>query len=145
MKPASYCATGAFCSPVTIPHSQRDPSQAKTLATFRSLGPADQGVYREFVQKPGVGTRDEGERRLPRCMDTTVSASLLPLHEAVAQTSGEVAERVLSLARDEVQVVRPASPAEGDVHFGRVLSAEIRRRRTAFSGSGLCNSLTEKE
>jgi hypothetical protein len=27
------------------------------------------------------------------------------------------------------------------VHFGRVLSAEIRRRRSTFSGSGLCNSL----
>lgn len=45
MKPASCCATGAFCSPVTIPHSQRDPSQAKTLATFRSLGPADQSPW----------------------------------------------------------------------------------------------------
>jgi hypothetical protein len=64
--------------------------------------------------------------------------------EAVAQTSGEVAERVLSLARDEVQVVPPPSPAEGDVHFGRVLSAEIWRRRSAFSGSGLCNSLHAK-
>jgi hypothetical protein len=30
---------------VTIPHSQRDPSQAKTLATFRSLGPADQSPW----------------------------------------------------------------------------------------------------
>ncbi len=30
------------------------------------------------------------------------------------------------------------------MHFGRVLSAEIRRRRSAFSGSGLCNSLDDK-
>jgi hypothetical protein len=76
------------------------------------------------------------------CTATLSAHPRLPLsHEAVAQTSGEVAERVLSLARDEVQVVRRASPAEGDVHFGRVLSAEIRRRRSTFSGSGLCNSL----
>ncbi len=68
--------------------------------------------------------------------------ALLLFDEAVAQTSGDVAERVLSHLRSGCKSsVRRASPAKGDVHFGRALSAEIRRRRSAISRSALCNSL----
>jgi hypothetical protein len=35
----------------------------------RGAGPPLAGVYGEFVRKLGVRTHDEGERRLPRCMD----------------------------------------------------------------------------
>ena len=34
------------------------------------------GVYREFVEKPEVGTRDESERRLPRCMEGDISSKV---------------------------------------------------------------------
>ncbi len=61
--------------------------------------------------------------------------------EAVAQTPGDAAERVLSLPRSEPQVVRQAALAEGDARIGRVLSAEIRGRWSAFSGAALCDSL----
>ena len=63
------------------------------------------GVYREFVEKPEVGTRDESERRLPRCMEGDSGTATTASHKCRRQ--------VEPIARREVPARRRGCRAKG--------------------------------
>ena len=51
------------------------------------------GVYREFVEKPEVGTRDESERRLPRCMEGDSGTATTASHKCRREVGADRAPR----------------------------------------------------
>ena len=99
MKPASCCATGAFCSPVTIPHSQRDPSQAKTLATFRILGPADQSPW-QLTGHDGVDLVALGSVALEGLLKSGTIRGVLGSELRLGERDAEVGELADRIAAD---------------------------------------------
>jgi hypothetical protein len=78
-----------YAPPVASGPLEKDTCRDYVLPRLTAAGWS--GVYGEFVRKPGVRTRDEGERRLPRCMEGG--------REGVAAASASKEQRRLGMVR----------------------------------------------
>jgi hypothetical protein len=84
---------------VTIPHSQRDPSQAKTPATFRSLGPADQSPW-QLTGHDGVDLVALGSVALEGLLKSGTIRGVLGSELRLGERDAEVGELADRIAAD---------------------------------------------
>jgi hypothetical protein len=84
---------------VTIPHSQRDPSQAKTLATFRRLGPADQSPW-QLTGHDGVDLVALGSVALQGLLKSGTIRGVLGSELRLGERDAEVGKLANRIAAD---------------------------------------------